>query len=81
MKKVFSITLLLSWCIFLFISGCGTSEKKLGEARIVQVYDLKEGIKGRHEWKTTIECLENGSRHTLQGKIGNVNDIYMSTWC
>ena len=70
------IILLIGAFLFIF-----NYERKLGEARIVQVYDLKEGTNLRHDWRTVIQCLETNRRHIIGGKVGYVDDTYMSAHC
>lgn len=73
MKKLF---LTLSF-IFL-LSACG-SDVGYGEARITDIYNI--GEEGKPHWQTVIHCIETDRRNIIEGKVGRVGELYMSSHC
>lgn len=77
MKKLYTI-MSFCWVIFLFLSACGDSS--YGLARVVELYD--KAAEGQpHYWQTVIHCIENDQRFILEGKVGRVDETYMSSHC
>jgi len=76
MKKLYSI-MVFCWVIFLFLSACG--DAGYGLARITDVYD--KGPEGLPHWRTVIHCVESDHRYIIEGKVGRIGEVYMSSHC